>query len=398
MRLDLLAPETLADPFPVLHRLRAEDPVHWEPEPGFWAVSRYDDAVAVLKNPDVFSSAIHATGRNGVDTAERRPDAGLATAGWFVFQDAPAHTRLRGGVSAAFTPQAVEALRPRVAALVAELLDAVEDVGRCDLVADVAFPLPAIVIAELLGVPATERARFRQWSADLAAVGGLVRAARDGAVRLARARASVEALRAYFRHVARERRRMPRADLVSRLLATGPLDEAEVVDTCVFLLFAGHETTTNLIGNGALALLRHPDALSELRETPGLLAAGLEELLRFDGPVAVRVRVARADVVLRGRQIRRGDRVLVLLGGANRDPAQFPDPDRLWLARPDNRHLAFGHGMHFCLGAALARLEGGLAIDALVRRFPALALASETVTWRPTMTLRGLEGLPLALR
>jgi cytochrome P450 len=391
VKLDLLDPELLADPYPTFHRLRAEDPVHWEPEPGYWVVTRYDDAVAVLRDPATFSSAIH----------QGRP-AAARSARWFVFRDAPDHTRLRAAAQGALTPQMVIGLRHRIAALVSELLDPIEEAGGCDLIAALAFPLPAIVIAELLGVPSDERARFRQWSADIAAIGGLVGAAPDAAARRARAQASEDALAAYVSDVVRDRQRAAGPHLIGRLLAgcgdAGTLPLEDVVDLCVFLLFAGHETTTNLIGNGMLALLRHPETLPTLRAAPNLWGPAIDELLRFDSPVQARVRVARGDAVLGGRTVRDGDRVLVLLGAANRDPAHFPEPDRLWLARPANRHLAFGAGIHFCLGAALARLEASVALEALVRRFPALELASERVRWRPTMSLRGLEALPLAVR
>lgn len=392
MRLDLLDPAVLADPYPVFRSLREADPVHWDPEQGFWTLTRYADVLTALREVATFSSAIHG---------ERTSKDGLTSAGWFVFQDPPNHTRLRGHVNAAFTPQMVQALRPRVQAIVDELLDRAADARRLDVVADFGFPLPATVIAELLGVPSADRERFRSWSADLAAVGGLVRMAADRADRVRRARESGEELNAYFRDIVRERRRSPRDDLVSRLTTvdTGErvLDETEIVDTCVLLLFAGHETTTNLVGNGVLALLRHPDELGRLRADPNLIGAAVEELLRYDSPVQARVRVARHDVELGGRRIAAGDRVMALLGAANRDPDRFLDPDRLDLSRPDNRHLSFGYGIHFCTGAALARLEGAVAIGSLVRRFLRLELEQTALGWRKTLTLRGLTALPVAI-
>jgi pimeloyl-[acyl-carrier protein] synthase len=393
-RLDLLDPAVLADPYPLFHRLRAEDPVHHEPDLGFWALTRYADAVIVLREPALFSSEIHDGPRPG--------SPGLTTKGWFVFLDPPRHTRLRALAHAAFTPPVVERLRPRIQTIVDELLDGVAGADGFDLIAHVAFPLPAIVIAELLGVPAGDRERFKAWSRDLAAVGGLLRMATDAAERMAHARASGAALDAYVRDIVRERRRAPRDDLVSRLAharaADGALSEDEIVDTCVLLLFAGHETTMNLIGNGMLALLRHPGALRRLREDPALIPSAVEELLRYDSPVQARVRVAREAVEIGGRRIAKGERVLVLLGAANRDPARFPEPDRLDVARPDNRHLAFGHGIHFCTGAPLARLEGAIAVRTLLARFPRLALAAGTLVWRATLTLRGLTALPVAVR
>ena len=393
-RVDLLDPAVLSDPYPLFHRLRTEDPVHWEADLEFWALTRYADALYALREDSLLSSAIHDSPRPG--------GVGLSSARWFVFLDPPRHTRLRALVHSAFTPQVVEGLRARIQAIVDELLDRAAEAGRLDLIADLGFPLPAIVIAELLGVPAEDRAQFRAWSADLAAAGGLVRMAADGAERLSRARAGGAALNAYFRDIIRERRRAPRDDLVSRLTgvqsAEGTLSEEELVDTCALLLFAGHETTTNLIGNGMLALLRHPDELSRLRADPSLIGSAVEELLRYDSPVQIRVRVARETIEIGGRRIAKGQRVLVLVGAANRDPARFPDPDRLDIARPDNRHLAFGHGIHFCTGAPLARLEGAIAIRRLLRRFPRLELTTDQLAWRETLTLRALNALPVSAR
>ena len=393
-RVDLLDPAVLSDPYPLFHRLRTEDPVHWEADLEFWALTRYADALYALREDSLLSSAIHDSPRPG--------GVGLSSARWFVFLDPPRHTRLRALVHSAFTPQVVEGLRARIQAIVDELLDRAAEAGRLDLIADLGFPLPAIVIAELLGVPAEDRAQFRAWSADLAAAGGLVRMAADGAERLSRARAGGAALNAYFRDIIRERRRAPRDDLVSRLTgvqsAEGTLSEEELVDTCALLLFAGHETTTNLIGNGMLALLRHPDELSRLRADPSLIGPAVEELLRYDSPVQMRVRVARETVEIGGRRIAKGQRVLILVGAANRDPARFPDPDRLDIARPDNRHLAFGHGIHFCTGAPLARLEGAIAIRRLLRRFPRLELTTDQLAWRETLTLRALNALPVSAR
>ena len=393
-RVDLLDPAVLSDPYPLFHRLRTEDPVHWEADLEFWALTRYADALYALREDSLLSSAIHDSPRPG--------GVGLSSARWFVFLDPPRHTRLRALVHSAFTPQVVEGLRARIQAIVDELLDRAAEAGRLDLIADLGFPLPAIVIAELLGVPAEDRAQFRAWSADLAAAGGLVRMAADGAERLSRARAGGAALNAYFRDIIGERRRAPRDDLVSRLTgvqsAEGTLSEEELVDTCALLLFAGHETTTNLIGNGMLALLRHPDELSRLRAAPSLIGPAVEELLRYDSPVQMRVRVARETVEIGGRRIAKGQRVLILVGAANRDPARFPDPDRLDIARPDNRHLAFGHGIHFCTGAPLARLEGAIAIRRLLRRFPRLELTTDQLAWRETLTLRALNALPVSAR
>jgi len=389
--LNLLAPAVLADPYPTLRRLRTEAPVHWDEPQRVWTIARYEDALFALREARIFSSAIHG----GHGTA-------LDTSSWFVFHDPPEHTRLRGLVTAAFTPLVVERLRPRVQAIVDGLLDSIAEAGGGDLIADFAFPLPAMVIADLLGVPTVDIDRFKHWSADLAALGSTVRLAADRAERVRRAQASAAALNDYFHVIVQQRRATPDDDLVSRLARAQPegrpLDETELVQTCTFLLFTGHETTTNLIGNGTLALLKHPEALQALRAEAVSIGSAVEELLRFDSPVQIRVRLLREDVELGGQRLRAGQRVWILLGAANRDPERFPQPDRLWLARPDNRHLAFGYGIHFCVGAALARLEGALAIGTLVGRFPHLRLATDTPRWRPNTTMRGIEALPVTVR
>lgn len=386
--LNLLDPAVLADPYPALHRLREEAPVHWDEQHRVWMLSRHRDALAALRDARVFSSEIHGGERTALDTTN-----------WFVFHDAPRHARLRGLVTEAFTPSVVERLRPRVEALVDGLLDRIDEAGGGDLVADLGFPLPAMVIAELLGVPSTDLEDFKRWSADLAALGSTVKQAADRAERIRRAQASAAALNAYFADVVRRRGGSTEGDdLIARLgraRADGErLDERELVETCTFLLFTGHETTTNLIGNGMWALLRHPDVLATVRDVP----TAIEECLRFDSPVQIRVRLLREDVTIDAHRLRAGDRVWILLGAANRDPERFPEPDRLLPERADNRHLAFGYGTHFCVGAALARLEGAVAIGALLRRFPRLAAATDVVRWRPNTTMRGLEELPVVVR
>jgi cytochrome P450 len=390
LELKLLDPEVLADPYPLLHRLRREAPVHWDEAQRVWTLARYGDALFALREDGIFSSAIHAGG--GV----------LDTSSWFVFHDPPRHTFLRNLAAAAFTPAVIERLRPRVQAIVDAQLDRLAEGGSGDLIAELAFPLPALVIGELLGVPSADLERIKAWSTDLAALGSTVRLAADRADRVRRAQQSASALNEYFRDIVRHRLQARGDDLVSGLVCARAdgrgLNEDELVQTCTFLLFTGHETTTNLIGNGMLALLRHPDALAALHGDPGLLRSAVEELARFDSPVQVRVRLVQTDVEIGGQTLRKGDRVWILLGAANRDPDRFVDPDRLLLDRADNRHLAFGYGIHFCLGAALARLEGTLAIGALTRRFRNLQLATEVPVWRANPTMRGLHALPVTVR
>ena len=382
-------PEFIENPFPIYHRLRSEDPVHESPM-GFWVLTRYDDVAGMLRDARF--------GRKGFDTLlqARFGEAGFDLS--MLFRDPPDHTRLRALVSKAFTPRVVEEMRGRIQEIVDALLDRAQDVGRMDVIADLAYPLPLIVICEMLGVPTENRDLFRRWSVDIARSLDAIALPTEPEV-IERGTAARHALADYFRGLIAERRRRPKADLLSDLIAAeeqgDKLTEGELMATVLLLFVAGHETTVNLIGNGTLALLRHPVELRALRADPGLIGSAVEELLRYDGPVQRTGRMPNTDVALGGRTIPKGALVLGLIGAANRDPAHFPDPDRLDITRGDNRHLAFGWGIHFCLGAPLARLEAQIAILALVRRLPRLALATARLEWRRASTLRGLTALPV---
>jgi hypothetical protein len=385
-------PEFVADPYPMYHRLRAEDPVHRSPL-GFWVLTRYEDVVAVLRDPRFAKEAIAAfvARRIGVDAT-----VGIGVS--MLDRDPPDHTRLRSLVSKAFTPRVVEGIRPRIQEIVDDLLDRAEDQGAMDLIEDFAYPIPVIVICEMLGVPVADHERFRGWSLDLARGLDATLLGPQSDVAL-RASDSRRALADYFRELIAERRDSPRGDLLSALIAAeeagDKLSENELLATCILILVAGHETTVNLLGNGTLALLRHPEQLRLLRDSPGVIGTAVEELLRYDGPVQRTARVPSADATIDGRKIEAGEMVMPFIGAADRDPAHFPDPDRLDLARADNRHVAFGMGIHFCLGAPLARLEGQLAINTMVHRFPKLSLATDRPQYRQSLTLRGLTSLPV---
>ncbi|WP_026414166.1 cytochrome P450 [Actinomadura oligospora] len=387
-------PAFRADPY-AEYRRTAEAGTLTRTEAGLWVTASYGLCESVLRDQ-----------RFG-----HRPDG--SGAGWrrsagarrsFLTMDPPDHTRLRRLVGRAFTPRLVERLRPRVEQVVHDLLADTAD-HSFDVIADLAHPLPVIIISELLGVPAEDRERFRGWSDALAR--GLdpdFLLPPDDLARRDEARAEFGV---YFRELAARRRAEPRDDLLSALTASHDgeaLTEAELLATCVLLLVAGHETTVNLIGNGALALLRHPEQLAWFRDHPGDTAVAIEELLRYDPPVQFTVRAALEDVVLAGTPIRAGELVLLLTGAANRDPAAFPErPDELDLGRYANaetaRHLAFGLGIHYCLGAPLARLEGGVALRELFARdvVPADGGLDEP-SYRDNIVLRGLAGLPLAIR
>ncbi len=393
----LLDPEVLADPYPLYHRLRAEDPVHWDPYLHAWVVTRYADVVTVFQR---FSA-------DRTPTPEGLAALGLETLApiarvmvrQMLFLDPPAHGRLRGLASKAFTPRRVEALRSHVQAITDGLLDSARAVGagRMDLIADLAYPLPAIVTAEMLGVPASDRDQLKAWSEDFAEVLGNFQHNPDRAPRVLR---SVAEMGAYFRDAVRDHRVRPRDDLISAFLAAEQdgdrLSEEEIVANLIVVMVGGQETTTNLIGNGLLTLLRHPDELEKLRADLSLIPSAVEELLRYESPSQYTARLAPDDVELGGKHIRKRQAVIAVMGAANRDPERFPDPDRLDLARTDNRHVAFAWAAHFCFGAPLARLEGQIAFDTVLRRLPDLRLEPSPLVWRENLGLRGLTALPVA--
>jgi pimeloyl-[acyl-carrier protein] synthase len=384
-------PEFHANPYPFYARLRREEPVHQSPM-GFWVLTRYDDVATVLRDPRFGRAGFHSMLTDG-QTRIANPDPLPPS---MLFQDPPNHTRLRALVNKAFTPRVVEAMRPHIQDLVDRLLDPVIPTGTMDIVEDLAYPLPVTVICEMLGVPATDQATIRQWSADLARSLDAIGPQADVEVQERGVQAR-HALAEYFRTQIPERRRQPRTDLLSALIAAEEqgdrLTERELLAMCVLLFVAGHETTVNLIGNGMLALLRHPDELRRLQADPALTPSAVEELLRYDSPVQRTARIPSVDVEIDGHTIRQGTMVVAAIGAANRDPAHFVDPDRLDIGRPDNRHVSFGFGIHFCLGAPLARLEAQVAIGTLIRRAPHLRQTSEVLQWRESSTLRGLKAL-----
>lgn len=383
-------PEVMVDPYPYYRRMRETDPVHWNGTLRAWFLTRHADVLELLRD-DAFSAD-----RSRSDRFRPPPPGREARGRSMLVSDPPHHTRLRNLVNMAFTPRMTERMRPRIEAITADLLDRAGRRQEMDLVADFAYPLPVIVIAEMLGVPARDRDRFQEWSATLVrGLDPILDDATQEAVLDAR-----DALLDYLRDVVAEHRAEPRDDLMSALIAAeergDTLSESELLTMCNLLLVAGHETTVNLIGSGVLTLLRHPDQLERLRTHPGLARSAVEELLRFASPVQWTGRVPLRAVELGGRTLLPGQSVVGILGAANRDPAMFAEPDRLDLGRDPNPHVAFGRGIHFCLGAPLARLEAQVALPMLLGRFPGLRLAGEPEP-RPTLVLRGLSRLPVAL-
>jgi pimeloyl-[acyl-carrier protein] synthase len=390
----LLDPEVLANPYPLYHRLRTEAPVHWDPYLHAWVVTRYADIVCVLHQ---FSAKCAPTPEHlaAIGLPELAPVAQCMMR-QMLFMDAPAHTRLRGLASMAFTPARVEALRSHIQEIVDNLMEPLVAAGRVDVIADLAAPLPAIVTAEMLGVPTSDRDRLKKWSEDFAEVLGNFQHNPDRASRTLKC---VEEMNDYFREAIRRCRTQPRDGLVHSLITAeidgDRLTEEEVIANCIVTMVGAQETTTNLIGNGVLSLLRNPDQLQDLRDNPTLIPSAVEELLRYESPSQHTTRLATADSELGGKRIRKGQAVIVVMGAGNRDPERFADPDRLNVGRRDNRHLAFGWASHFCFGAALARIEGQIAFDAIVNRLPDLALESGALVWRENLGLRGLTSLPV---
>jgi cytochrome P450 len=398
-RVDLFDPVFKADPYPTYARLRSSAPVHRATMPdgrGVWLITRYEYVLAVLKDQRFVKDWRSALTPEQLAEIPPIPEVMKPLSRNMLDTDPPDHERLRALVSKAFTPRLIERMRPRVQAIADGLLDAVQDRGGMDLIDDYAFPLPITVIAELLGVPAEDRNNFREWSD--AAVSGNASQEYLEEILIPHMQAFTDYLRALFE----EKHANPRDDLVSALVqaeeAGDKLSEDELLGMVFLLLVAGHETTVNLIGNGVLALLQHPDQLRKLKDDPSLIKPAVEELLRYDGPVETSTeRFAREDVDMGRTVIPRGEMVLVVLAAADHDPERFSDPDNLDITRTDNRHLAFGKGVHHCLGAPLARMEGQIAISTLLRRMPNLRLkgSPESLSWRPGMILRGLRGLPV---
>lgn len=384
---DPRSPDLINDPYPMYRSLREHEPVRWLQLEvrGAWLVTRYQDVKLVLQDLRFRKDLRYAP---SIDDSEVNRS--------MLFSDPPDHTRLRGLVSMAFTPKMIRELEPKIAEITDELLEAASDGGTIDLVEVLAFPLPVIVIAQMLGVPESDRASFRQWTNEILD-GSDSFISTDEKVR--RAEEAHLALIDYLRHLIDLRRREPRDDLITRLLAAhdeqGRLSEEELLFNCRTLLIAGHETTVGLIGNGVYSLLRHPDQLARLQRDPQLIGTAIEEMLRYESPVQRGTfRFAGEAVELGGQQIAAGDEVRALIGSANRDPEQFPYPDVFDVRREPNRHLAFGRGIHFCLGAALARTETRIALLRVLERLPSLSLAGSP-QWHENTMFRRLKKLPV---
>ena len=401
---DLGRPETNANPFPEFARLRAEDPVHWSPAMKAWIVTRYDDVKQVaLNNRQISADRLMPFFKTNAEYQRGSIESLVRyLTHWMVFRDPPDHTRLRRLFTKAFTPTAVENLRTNIEGIVGHLIDVMEAKARrgetVDYIADFAYPLPASVIMDLLGVPRADLERVKVWSDDIALFIGTAQVAGN---KYLRAEAGAKAMSDYFRTLVEARTAEPRDDMITKLVLArddrDALSTDEIIGTAILLLFAGHETTSNLIGNGFLYSMKNRDQWERLVADETLAASAVEEWLRYDGPSGALARVAAADVELGGKTIREGQRLFAFMNSANRDPAAFDDPERFDIGRTVNPHVTFGHGIHFCLGAPLARLEAQIAGRRLAERVPRIRLSGAEPEWHDLLILRGVKSLPVIL-
>lgn len=401
---DLGKPATNANPFPEFARLRAEDPVHWSSAMKAWIITRHADVKQVaLDNKQISADRLTPFFKTNPEYQRGSIESLVRYLNhWMVFRDPPDHTRLRRLFNKAFTPTAVSNLRPSIESIVGHLIDGMEAKARrgetVDYIADFAYPLPASVIMDLLGVPRADLERVKLWSDDIALFIGTAQVAGN---KYLRAESGAKAMSDYFRTLVEARTAEPRDDMISHLVLArddrDALTTDEIIGTCILLLFAGHETTTNLIGNGFLYSMRHREQWQRLVTDPSLAASAIEEYLRYDGPSGALARVAAADLEMGGKTIREGQRLFAFMNSANRDPEAFADPDRFDIGREPNAHLTFGHGIHFCLGAPLARLEAQIAATRLAERLPGIRLSGGEPEWHDSLILRGVKRLPVQL-
>lgn len=391
--LDLHKHDIFANPYPLYHRLQSAHPVHLDSYLGCWVVTSYVDIVAALANRNLSSMRTIRVTRS--QEKEWRAVEPLFTtlSNLMFFADPPKHTRLRSLINSAFSSRMIERWRDQIAQFVNSQLDAVQDQETMDIIRDLAQPLPMRIIANMLGVPVQDQAQFKRWSDDLADFLGNAPTL-ELCTRLLR---SIQDFTQYFREVVKQHVANPQDNLVSALIQAKEkedlLSEDELLINCVGLFSGGHETTTNLIGNGILALLRNRDEMQRLQNNPTLITSAVEEFLRYDSPVQFTGRIVKQNTTIGKQKVYQGQRVMLMLGAANRDPSQFPDPDRLDIGRQPNRHLAFGNNIHYCVGAALARLEAQIAIEIVLRRLPHIQLRPTPLQWQENLSFHGVKEL-----
>ncbi len=400
--MDFQSPAVIADPYPLLHQLQDDDPCHWNEGLGAWCLTRYADVEMGLRDDRFSADRI----RPFVEHQTSVPPDLAKTLGdtlslWLVFNDPPRHTRLRKLLNKGFSPGAIDALRDDIAAIANELIDNVIEQGHMDAVEDFGYPLPATVIAEILGVPRSDTVLLKRWSDN---IGAFVLVSRTHPDKYAAAARSIAEMNAYFADIVAHRRRNPGSKVIDGLITAHDGDDAlsieELISSCSLLLFAGHETTTHFICNGLLGLMQHPRQLNDFRghtTDADFVHVALSEILRWDGPIISMMRVLTEDTSVHGKTLRRGERVYLFVNAANRDPRKFSDPDRLDLRRESARYqIAFGQGIHTCLGAHLARVEGAVAFPLLLSRMKAFALTNTHLHWSDSLVIRGLESLPVS--
>ncbi|HCF26122.1 MAG TPA: cytochrome P450 [Cyanobacteria bacterium UBA11049] len=395
-RLNFYDPEFQKNPYPIYHYLRSVEPIH-QYFPRMWVLTRYADAKAVLRDPRFCVEKRQNNIQHKSHSLEQRNFDRLVQAidNWLIFLDPPKHTRLRGLVSKAFSAATVKSLRSQIQHIADELIGNVRYQGFMDVISDYACPLPCNVIAAILGIPVKDWSKLYHWSDKLSRLLDPLRSVEDYEQMNTVALEFAD----YLKILIAQRQRSPQHDLLSTLIAVkdqeNKLSEEEIISVCMLLFFAGEETTVNLISNGVLALLRHPQQMQQLKVEPALIQGAVEEMLRYDSPIQILTRVATEDVDIEGITIRVGEKVLIILGAANRDPAKFPNPDRFDITRINNHHLAFADGIHHCLGATLTRIEAEIAINTLMQQLPSLKLSQDKLEWRNKVSLRSLKALPL---
>ncbi|QBD78968.1 cytochrome P450 [Ktedonosporobacter rubrisoli] len=397
---DALSPQHLDNPYLIYQRLRENDPVYWDNKTHAWIITGYEYAMMILRDARCSSQRSLLSLRSMSEQRLQQMAPVLSVLSrQMIFIDPPDHTRLRRLVNKAFTPARVEMMRAFIQQLVNQLLDTLQEKEHVEIVNDFAFPIPATVIAQLLGVPTNDQKQFATWTD---AFGVLLDGSPHTEEEMMQALSLVADFLDYFRHLIAERRNAPQNDLIQALLVTEEqgevLSEEEIIGNCLLLFAAGHGTTIYGISNGLFALLQHPDQLRAVQSDPSLMTAAVQELLRYESPVQVTSRQAREAFMLGNRQIAAGDRLIVHLGAVNHDPAQFQEPDQLDVRRFASRNLAFGHGIHFCLGSPLALLEIEIALTTLLTRFPKIQLTSQTPQWHPVLSFRHLVELPVNLQ
>jgi cytochrome P450 len=391
------SPSFLKDPYPIFRDFLAKSPIFWDEVQNTWHLFSYTSISACLKDPRFSSARVPAmVSRLSEDTHQKIESLTDTLSRWALFMDPPQHTRIRALLNKSFLPRLVNNMSTRIQALANELIEIKSNQGIFDVISNLAYPLPVIVIGEMLGASLDDRDMLKKWSDDLATFFGVTRMTPEI---MFHAQKSIVEMKDYFRGILQDHSRTPREDLMASLISTKEKEdfftEEDILATCTMLIFGGHETTTNLISNGILALIQNSSQMKKLRKSPLLIKTAVEEFLRYDSPVQRISRMVTEDLEIEGRKIKKGNRVFMILGAANRDPVQFEDPSILDITRTHNPHLAFGAGNHFCIGAVLSRLEGQIAISTFIERFPHIHLANEDLEWHKNFSLRALKALPV---